>query len=249
MDKKIRELFRVNQLLEVYDKQKGIYFKSIVQGVDPDNLVIGVPMAKREMLQMQEGQSFSLRLLAKDAQYFFSSTVLGQKVANGLLLYLISWPEEVTRYQRRQYYRLPFTLKVHCWLVQDDDGTHSPEQKKAVRLLSCLGGLKEKETIDGIALSLGKPEKALTADISGGGIQMINRRRYAVNSRLILRLFLKCSKKEKELMVLGRVVWMYLPKEKMNLPYRHAVKFEDIDERLRDEIVAFVFALERERFL
>ena len=88
----MKGLFRENMLLEVFIKSKNAYYKSIVQEVNEEDLAIGIPMKKRDLAILPEGESLVFRLNARDALYYFKSKVIGTKKSGQVLLYLISCP-------------------------------------------------------------------------------------------------------------------------------------------------------------
>ncbi len=250
----IRKIFRENLPLEIYDENEGIYYKSIVQEVNDDNIAIGVPMRKQNQLLLNEGSSWTFRLTAKDSQYSFTSTVLGRKFSNRVPLYLIAWPKTVIKQQRRQFFRYSCTLELNYWVVPSGD----PEVEHHLTGLPLGRKVFGSEELDReesgrvfeeLTELLGEPRDAVTADISGGGLQMITPRRYVVGTNLVLCVFLRSKKDLKKAFVRGTVVWMHLPRSVKETMHRHAVAFKDTSERFNDDIVSFIFLLTRERLV
>lgn len=245
-----RELFRENQLLDVFDRESGIFYKSIIQEINDEHLAIGVPMRRQGQLIMHEGTEWFFRLNVKDAQYYFTSKVIGRKHSGKVPLYLIAWPEAVKRYQRRRFFRLPCALEVCYWVLKEGKNI----LKEAIIRPGATGeeGRKKKgqdddKTAFDLEKALGKAGKALAIDISGGGVLLAADRKLVPGTRLVLGIHLQSKREKKELFVQGRVVWSALFKEGAALRYRNAIEFENISERSRDEIISFIFLLMRER--
>ncbi len=245
----IHKLFQINHRLEVYDETSQIYYKSLVQETTKDSIGIGIPMRRNHYLQMPDGSRWFFRLFFKKDQYIFYSTVLRKALreAHRIPLYLINWPTEIRKYQRREHFRQECTLEVHYWaLSQTDPNPGLITRREMIR----LGKTKletEQLALEALAHSLGEHRRALTLDISGGGLLLVTDKRYNEGTRLLMRLFLRSKNKETPLFTQGHIVWSSPPSKDAPGRYRYAVEFLDVSEQLKDEIVRFIFTLTRER--
>lgn len=239
-----KNIFRENERIEVFDNSQNIYYKSIIQEINRDNIAIGVPMGKQGQLFLYRGEMCSFRIISKEAHYYFKSKVLGRKYSGRIPLYLISWPEEVKRVQQRAFFRFPCSFNIDYWILQTGDTgeDNSSNNDDASNVASELT-LEKEQLIE----AFGPPEKGLMADISGGGLQLVTG--YNIPKGSILALLLPLhSKKEKKIFLLkGKVVWAGNPKDEKIKRHRHAVEFIDINEKLREELIRFIFILSRER--
>ena len=240
----MKGLFRENKLLEVFVKSKNTYYKSIVQEVNEDNLAIGIPMKNREHAAFSEGESLVFRLNTHDAVYYFKSKVIRTKKSGQVLLYLISPPEEVQRLQRRQFFRFFCKIDVHYWLLPEaGDLAADNTEKEQLR-----AGENLQQLFLAKAEMLGEPEKAETVNISGGGVLLVTDRVLSPGDKLLLKLFLaggrenKARRKNKEIMLKGAVSRAVAFKIGKLNRCRCGVKFLEINEKTRDEIISFIFA-------
>ncbi len=224
-----KNFFRENKLLEVYDEAENVYYKSIIQEVNRDNIAIGVPMGNQGQLFLYTDDICTFRIVYKEAQYYFKSKILGRKRSNRIPLYLIDWPEEVKRVQKRAYFRFPCSFKIFYWVLpaEEAEGKHKLPFAKIV------------EPFD-------PPEKGLMADISGGGLQLVTSSEIPKGSVLALRIPMQSKKEEKTFELLGKIIWAGAA-DKTARVYRHAIEFIHIREMQREEIIRFIFALSRER--
>jgi len=239
-----KNIFRENERIEVLDDIQKIYYKSIIQEVNTDNIAIGVPMGKQGQLFLYRAEVRTFKFIYNNTQYFFKSKVLGRKYSGRIPLYLIAWPEEIKRVQQRAFFRFPCSFTIDYWILQISNTVEENFFDEADE----AGGKAENERpLEEQIESLGPPEKGLMADISGGGLQLVTNYRIPKGSILYLRLSMH-SKKEKKLFQLkGKVVWSGDPKNEKIKRFRHAVEFLDIDEKLREDIIRFIFVLSRER--
>lgn len=217
----LQQFFYENMLLEVFDHEKQLYGKSIVQEVNSDHIAIGVPMVKTGLLPLQEGETYTFRAVRDDALYEFQSRVLGTKVSGEVMLYLLSPPEKLKRKQRRRFFRLPCSLEIHYKVISSGDAGATEE---------------------------GEPsQKAMAADLSGGGLLLVTNRELPPGAVLLLRLFLESKKEKKEIQLKGRVVRFSPFKIGRAVRHRYGIEFIELSERTRDEIIRFLFTTMRER--
>ncbi len=222
-----RKIFRVNQPLEVFNPGQNIYYKSIIQELADDHIVIGVPLRRRRQMHLTEGIDWDFRLTMKDSLYYFRSSCLGQRGEGRLLLFMIARPVEVKRIQRRRHYRISCSFDAYYRVFIKPPET-SPETSVE---------------------QTGAPRKAVVVDISGGGLQIVTSERLPAGSVLHLTLYLKSKERKKIVDVKAKVVWQRSFRQDRNMLFRHALQYVDISERLREKIVGFIFVLMRERLI
>ncbi|HHU76958.1 MAG TPA: hypothetical protein GXZ24_08730 [Firmicutes bacterium] len=225
-------IFRENGLIEVYDDTKEIYYKSIIQEVNRDNIAIGIPMGNRGQLYLYKGDICTFRILHKDAHYYFKSKILGRKRSGRILLYLIDWPEEVKRIQKRAYFRFPCSIEIFYWILPTSETANKQESKQS--------------PFEKIIEPLGPPQKAIMADISGGGLQMVTNQKIPRGNVLALRIPMQSKNEKKTFELQGKIVWAST-QDKAAKIYRQAAEFINIREAQREEIIRFIFVLSRER--
>jgi len=237
-----KNIFRENERIEVLDDIQKIYYKSIIQEVNTDNIAIGVPMGKQGQLFLYGAEERTFRFIYNNTQYFFKSKVLGRKYSGRIPLYLISWPEEVKRVQQRAFFRFPCSFDIGYWILQPGDtGEDNFSNNEAD------SSVESEMTSEKLIESLGPPEKGLMADISGGGLQLVTGYNIPKGSILALLISLHSKKEKKIFLLKGKVVWAGNPKDEKIKRHRHAVEFLDIDKNLREELIRFIFILSRER--
>jgi c-di-GMP-binding flagellar brake protein YcgR len=252
----MKGLIRENMLLEVFDQNKNTFYKSIVQEVNEEDFAIGVPMKKNEQVALHEGESLVLKFVLEDALYYFQSKVAGVKISGQVLLYLIPWPEKVQRLQRREFFRFPCVIDLFYWLLPESgDLSNGPPLEKKAGKENAGNAIKGQHSVDRDeqefllrrAESLGESQKAEAVDISGGGLLMVTDRKLLPGDRLLLCLLFGSNREGRGLMVKGEIlrdnIFTFGKLER----YRYGVKFLNINEKVRDEIIGFIFAKSRER--
>jgi len=80
----LRRNLKVNMLLDLMDEQGGCIYKSVIQEIAPDSIVIGPPMKGMGSLLLPKGSTWRLGLALDDTVVSFSSRVLGRKEGDNI---------------------------------------------------------------------------------------------------------------------------------------------------------------------
>lgn len=222
---KKRALFHVNQPLEVFDPGQGLYYRSAVQEIAADHIVIAMPMRQRQQLHLARDSIWDFRLALRGSLCYFRSRCLGQRREGELILFLIAWPREVKRVQRRRHFRSPCSFDAHYWVLAKPGEV--PLERPAEQL--------------------GEPETAVIVDISGGGLQFVASAQLPIGAALLMALYLESRDTKEILYVKGKIIWLGLNRQEGVPRYRHALEYAGIPESLREKIVGFIFTLTREQ--
>ncbi|MEW5919726.1 MAG: flagellar brake domain-containing protein [Bacillota bacterium] len=242
----VDKIFRENMLIEVYDEESKIYYKSLIQEVDEGSFAIGVPMKGQNQLMMREKNSYSMRTAVGDALYSFNSRMIGRTRSGNIPLFVLAWPDEIKRSQRRQFFRLAVSLDAHYWILQK--GKSNEEDDAVHELDNIKPPLDLRQPLNKLVDALGEPARGIAVDISGGGVALVVNRFIPEGSLLAVRLFLKCKTSEKVMLLKGRVMRCFnLEVVKGLQRHRLGVEFEDMSEKVRDDLINFIFTLSREK--
>lgn len=246
----VEKIFRENMAIEVYDEDKNLYCKTFIEEVDKNSLIIGVPMKGQNQLFMRENKTYALRLAVGDALYSFNSKMIGRRRSGNIYLSILEWPDEIKRSQRRQFLRMPVVMEIHYWIFEQGNRAEAADMKELpVVAASILEPERPppnlRQPLHRLVDSLAEPEKTVVIDISGGGLAMAANRCIPENSLLAVRVFLQSKENRKAILLKGRVACSF-PLEQ-GKGYRLGIEFEDINEKLRDDLINFVFELSREK--
>ncbi len=239
--------------IEVYDEESKVYYKSIIEGVDDDSLAIGVPMREKNQLLLRENNTYAFRLTVGDALYSFDSMVIGRRRSGNVSLIVVEWPDELTRIQRRQFFRMTVAMDGHYWMLEEGSGgtdadPDEPPVDDADTVEPETPPLNLRQPLHKLVDSLGDPEKAVVLDISGGGVAMSVNRCVTEDSLLAIRIYLQSKQKKKVVLLKGRVVRSFAMDTVKGLTrYRMGIEFVEISEKIRDDLINFIFIMSREK--
>lgn len=234
----IKNLFHENMRLDVYDQKNQVYYQSTIQEIDKDHIALGTPVKKQKQMFLKEGGTYGFRLPVADALYTFKSKILGKKFSGSISLYLISWPEDVERRQRRQFFRFPCIVDLQYWVLSEQGFKNEDQLSQYSDTVYSLSEQVE---------SMGSPENAVVINISGGGLMFVSGRRLSVGTVLALRFRLESRAGSTDALLKGKVMRVFVFYMGRIVRYRYGIEFFDINERTRDEIIRFIFTLSRDR--
>ncbi|MEW5762014.1 MAG: flagellar brake protein [Bacillota bacterium] len=131
-------ILKVNQRVEIARRGEDEYYPALVQDVGEHNFCINMPYRQGVPLILVPGERVDVRLVEKDATYFFTATVLGRR-RDRIPLYVLSLPVDVRRVQRRRFVRLETLLDV--WYAPAPEGDAAPAFVRARAVDLSAGGM------------------------------------------------------------------------------------------------------------
>ncbi|HWR38322.1 MAG TPA: flagellar brake domain-containing protein [Patescibacteria group bacterium] len=204
----IDNLFQVNQRLEIGVNEKHgkiNTYKSRIEGVQSDRLVVAMPMFRGAAVSLKEGEYFQVRLIVGQLSYQFSSYFISRQLSP-LPVWIIARPGSVTKVQQRSFVRMGGSMAASVVIRPQDDS--------------------EPERYD-----------VLTRDISGGGTEIVMDKRLAHGTKLQVVVRLPGMG---AVSAVGEVVRVNKPLEDREI-YWVGIRFVDIQERDRDNIIHYIF--------
>lgn len=208
----------VNQNLEIIENE--ITYKSSIQDIKNEYILIGMPISGSRYMMIHIGSIIEYYITNEKEVFKCRSVVLGKTKEKSVQLAMLSFPEVIERVQRREYFRLPIVMDIKYFIL--------PENKVYIDLADVpIGYFKNLE-------------KTVTVDISGGGVKIISKKGAKHNSFILLSI-----KVPDEINVLCKVV--RCDYDEVHKNYKIALRYEKIDERLRDKIIKFIFDKLREQ--
>ncbi|QCX32334.1 hypothetical protein FDN13_00725 [Caloramator sp. E03] len=208
----------VNQNLEIIEND--ITYKSSIQDIKNEYILIGMPISGSKYMMIHIGSIIEYYIANEKEVFKCRSVVLGKTKEKNIQLAMLSFPEVIERVQRREYFRLPIVMDVKYFIL--------PENRVYIDLADVpIGYFKNLE-------------KTVTIDISGGGVKIISKKSAKHNDFILLSI-----KVPDEINVLCKVVRCDYDEAGKN--YKIALRYEKIDERLRDKIIKFIFDKLREQ--
>lgn len=208
----------INQKIEVIDDE--LTYKSIVQDITQDAVYVSYPSNQGRYYFTHAGNAIEFYVTTDKEVIKCKSIVLGKKKEGNVDLMILSFPEVKERVQRREYFRLPITMQIKYYPL--------PKDRSYASLRDVPSGY------------FSKMLSSLTMDISGGGIKILAHEPHNIGEFIIVSLNIP-----QEINLLCSVVRVEETDE--GRKYKLALKYESIDEKIRDRIIQFIFSKLREQ--
>lgn len=212
----------INQRLTIYVPTgwwKGRY-STYLEAVEESSIRVAHPMFGSALIPVMPGDEVVVEYLHDGERVGFSAQVL-QRVEGATPALVLTKPEpaEIRRQQLRSFFRLDVSLPIE----------YVPSGRKP-------DGDAEPELVPG-----------RTVNISGGGAQIVTRESYPVGTRLDVVIHLPDRLIPAEVEVVRHVPVAVVPGSGEAPEPRMGVRFTQIDDRDREQIVRFIFAEHRRR--
>jgi len=219
-----KNVLYTNMPLDLEIQEKGIQgvYKSILYEHDlSSNLAkIGMPIFKGAYLQIFRGTNLKVRAYSSRAVYLFKSKVYSSGKEGNIRYLIINIPETIVRVQRRQHARIPVSEEGTFCFKEDLENSESEENIQPAKY------------------------RFMTKDFSAGGLAIVTSKEMKVGQKIIINLALK---NEIRLENMESEVVRSIGKTTSG-EYIYGIKFLNLTREKEEELVRFVFKLERESF-
>ncbi|PNR92389.1 MULTISPECIES: flagellar brake protein [unclassified Petrotoga] len=219
-----KNVLYTNMPLDLEIQEKGIQgvYKSILYEHDfSSNLAkIGMPIFKGAYLQIFRGTNLKVRAYSSRAVYLFKSKVYSSGKEGSIRYLIINIPETIVRVQRRQHARIPVSEEGTFCFKEDLENSESEENIQPTKY------------------------RFMTKDFSAGGLAIVTSKEMKVGQKIIINLALK---NEIRLENMESEVVRSIGKTTSG-EYIYGIKFLNLTREKEEELVRFVFKLERESF-
>ncbi|MDY6896128.1 MAG: flagellar brake domain-containing protein [Thermotogota bacterium] len=219
-----KNVLYTNMPLDLEIQEKGIQgiYKSILYEYDfNSNLAkIGMPIFKGAYLKIFQGTNLKVRAYSSRAVYLFKSKVYSSGKEENIRYLIINIPETIVRIQRRQHARIPVSEEGTFYLKEEQENSKSEENVQPTKY------------------------RFITKDFSAGGLAMVTSKKLDIGQKVIINLALK---NEIRLEDMESEVVRFIEKTTSG-EYIYGIKFLNLTREKEEELVRFVFKLERETY-
>ncbi len=205
--------------------------KSMIYDIKSEGVVeIAMPTEGAKMIMLASGIRYEIVFYAKSGMYRCIGQVKERYKSDNLYVVTMELKSGLSKKQRREFYRYECLLDIdYLPITLEESKMGNPQEM----LTHHLETYQDDKILSGIAV-----------DISGGGIRFVSKHPMDQNSYVLLHLHLESKSVDQDVWVKGRVL-----QEKMleNSPtkYEHRVQFELRNNRLREQIIKYIFEEER----
>lgn len=205
--------------------------RSMIYDIKEDgSLEIGMPSEGGKMVLLTTGVRYNLLFYAQGKMYECIGQVKERYKTDNLYMVTMELKSNLSKVQRRAYYRYECLLDMFYFPVTEAEVEISESEE-------ILAYYREQfpEVLT---------EKGVAVDISGGGMRFISDKPLEEGKHVLLTLHLVSGKFDREFLIVGTVI----QSNKMETDirkYEHRIKFNMRDDRVREQIIQYIFMEER----
>lgn len=202
------------------------YVSKVYDILSEDRLEITMPMEKTKLILLPVDGEFDLVFFTANGLYQCFARIVDRYKSNNVYLLALELQSNLRKHQRREFYRYSCALEMCARPLEKEE--ISALEKRANNYLA-----------PGLPL-----ERSVIVDISGGGIRFMSSHKYDIDTLLYCTYHLLIDGVMKEYSIVGKVLQVRENEGKPDA-FEHRVKYVDIDNRAREEIIKFIFQEER----
>ncbi|WFA07880.1 PilZ domain-containing protein [Tissierella sp. Yu-01] len=218
-------LFVLNSKIELIDDNDESTYGLIHDYVD-DKLYISTTPDDKEFKILRIGDMVRGIFFSGAIGKSFDA-IVSNRISGEIIIYELTNINNVTTIQRRQDVRVSCSIPIYFTdreFFINEDRKHLINQIEDIKLNSTEG---------------------IIADLSGGGIKLVTSKKFNPDEILVFLFYLK----DKPIIVKGQLLHKAINIVKKTPLYNYGVKFLDITEAEREEIIRFLFILMRKNRL
>ncbi len=202
-----------------------LYRTDITDVRDDGMLEIAMPMEKTKLILLQVDSQYEACFFTLGGMYRANLRIVDRQKVDNQYLLLAEFVTALAKFQRREYYRFMCVAEAMVKNITMSQ-VHAINQN-----LSYL-------------IPMADATKAVIVDISGGGLRFISKSPFKTDSLIQIQFELKNREGSREYLLAGKVVMSGKIPNREN-EFENRVKFVDLDETSREEIIKYIFGEER----
>ena len=233
--------------------KKTTYSSQIYDIIDKDKIVAMLPIYRGLIVPLPINAKYELVIYANTALYKCNAILKERYKEDNMHVMILEICSELKKYQRREYYRLTYSLDLTYYVLGDDLDIALDKMDEILEILPVeeLQDTDETEvTVDKHIVSEVKSSEnhgsvqGITIDISGGGMRFVSKKRTDIGQYILLEFAVMVDGKKVEYSQLSKVIYTREVPTKANT-YEHRVQFERITIPERELLIKFIFEQER----
>lgn len=203
-----------------------VYHSDVHSILSKDTMEISMPIEKSKLVLLPVDSEFEVIAYSTKGLYRCEVRIIDRYKSNNVYLLVVELTDELSKYQRREYYRYSCVLDM---LVRELD----EEEAELVEKRAFFDAKQSVPMNWGVII-----------DISGGGLRFVSEERYELDSLVYCTYQLKTKEGNIPFEILGKVLAV---KKSKNRPenFEHRISYYKLDVRTREKIIKFIFEEER----
>lgn len=226
---------RLVQQIESTDKSKEIpevYRSQVLDIKENGNFEIAMPTEKGRLILLPLGVRFEFVFYSYNGGLYRSiGQIVERYKKDGFYMLEVQLRTTLEKFQRREFYRYNCAIDfVFYELEEEQKNMNSADD--IIRAMAA-GELKM-QSYQGVMV-----------DLSGGGMKFRSPQELKPGDRVLVRLRLTNDKMDRQFHIIGSVIANVVVHTSANVLYESRIKFHIEDDKIREEIIRYIFEEER----
>lgn len=212
------------------DGKKQVLVSQLESVEENGELTILMPVYKGKIILLSIGSRYEMIFYTRKGLYRGVCQVIDRYKEDNLFMVKVVLKSGLTKFQRREYYRLECILGMQAYELDIDDARR-------------LDGTELEEYLKDSEIEITESD-AVIVDISGGGIRFIGAKKYEEGDYLAVRTALRNEHIDLPLLVVVMIVTSRKASPNAER-YETRAEFIHLSSKLRESIIKYVFDEDR----
>lgn len=221
-DSKNNEIFIENTKIKTY-------FSKIYDIIGEDKIKIAIPIVGSQLVLLNLQEKYEIFIFTSGGLYRCCARVTKRYKEGTSYVAVLNLLTGLQKFQRREYYRLERNMDISYKIL---------EEQEVRKLIDPQTPLEYWGKIEA-----GTWIKAMTMDISGGGIRFVSPKYHENVSYMLVRFTIKVNNLPKQCTFISKVVRYKTMEHKAN-SYEYRLQFINVPKQEREHLIKFIFAEE-----
>lgn len=209
-----------------------IYTSNVLDIRKNENISIAMPKENDKLVLLPLGVRIELLFYTKTGLYRAAGQVVERYKSANIYMLDVELKTRLEKFQRREFYRYQYLLDFNYYTISAEE--RNMESAEALYIyLRKAGVLKQRENEGSIV------------DLSGGGIRFRTDTELHEDDYVLFLIHLKNENLNKLYYIPGKIISCVPTDADNNKNYEIRAKFEIEDDKMREEIIRFIFEEER----
>lgn len=208
--------------------EKRKYISSVYEVLSDEQLEVTMPMVQSKLVLLSVDEEYDAYFYTKKGLYQCACRISDRYKRDNVYILVLDLISNLRKYQRREFYRFSCALDMVSRPLEAFEIAHLKDAGAPPSYTDMEFPLKH----------------SVIVDISGGGLRFIATQRYNADSLLYCKYSLRVQGELKEYNMVGKVLSVTELENKKGV-FEHRVRYENINETAREEIIRYIFEEER----
>ncbi|MGN0349105.1 MAG: flagellar brake protein [Roseburia sp.] len=220
------------------------YHSQVLDVLPNGNFELSMPMERGKLVSLSLGLRYTFVFYSGGNLYQAAGQIKERYKSENIYTLEIELKTEPERFQRREYYRYACIMDFSFYMLTQEEVDSGTAEAIFVRLQRKKEDAFSREEKEAIKR---REKKGQIVDLSGGGMKFRTEKEVEVGRDLLAVIYLKNEHVDKQYYIICNTVSCVRHEEWHNAETKYEVRVEFVfdDDKIREEIIRYIFEEER----